>query len=222
MVGTETGMNKRTDGKAFDPATAVEFTAPINADAADADIVANAPATGPEPATPEAAGPAPAGRRRLARLKAALPYGIAALATFASLVATIGLVIASRNTAEAGQRIAALERAVDGLSTIPLPIAERAAPLHPALPSAAADMPADEAGAPATAAQMRAALDDFRRDLVRYQALGSNAAWVDAIRDAQAELANRINSIAEKVDRIDRRINGGRPALPAADRARPS
>ena len=38
-------MNKRTDGKAFDPATAVEFTAPINADAADADIVANAPAT---------------------------------------------------------------------------------------------------------------------------------------------------------------------------------
>src|SRR5690606_21486596 len=102
MVGTETGMNKRTDGKAFDTATAVEFTAPINADVADADIVANAPATGPQPATPEAAGPAPAGRRRLAGLKAALPYGIAALATFASLVATIGLVIASRNAAEAG------------------------------------------------------------------------------------------------------------------------
>ncbi|WP_380872539.1 hypothetical protein ACFB49_34680 [Sphingomonas sp. DBB INV C78] len=202
-------MNKEPEAEAFDDA--VDFTDPAE-DAVQAEMPA---AEGEEKAE---AGDQPAAtprrkRNPLAGLKNNLPMVIATLGIFTSLIATIGLLVASRNVAEANQRIAALEKVV-----------ERAAAAPKVLPAQSHGVPAavSPTGGAATAQDVRAAFDDFRKDLARYQNMGGNALWVDAIRDGQGELANRLNAIAEKVDRIDRRINGSRPASPAGDRARPS
>ena len=199
-------MSKQAEAVDFD--NAVDFTDPaIDAlDVVDAagDISPAEPPIPPIEDAPAAPKPSP-----LAMLKANLPLVIAGLAVFASLIATIGLIVASRNMAEANQRIAALELAVKAAATARPTVV--AAPAHDSASRAVAS-PTD----------IRAALDDFRRDIVRYQSMGGQAGWVDAMRDGQAELANRINSIGEKLDRIDRRLNNSRPVSPAADRARPS
>lgn len=192
-------MSKQPEADDFD--IAVSFTDPT----VDALDVTDAPVE-IVPITSVDAAPKPSS---LARLKANLPLVIAGLAVFASLIATIGLIVASRNMAEANQRIAALELAVKEAATARTIVA--AAPAHDSAARAAAS-PTD----------IRAALDDFRRDIVRYQSMGGQAGWVDAMRDGQAELANRINNIGEKLDRIDRRLSNSRPISPVADRARPS
>lgn len=202
-------MNKQPDMDDFDNAVTFTDAALDVTDANDpVDMVDAAPENPVEP--PAASAEAKAKPPALAALRANLPLVIAALAVFASLVSTIGLIVASRNMAAANQRIATLEETV-----------RQAAKARPAVMVAAAHGNPPPATT-AASVDVRAALDDFRRDLVRYQNMGSQAGWVDAVRDGQAELANRVNSIAEKLDRIDRRLNNSRPASPAADRARPS
>ncbi len=205
-------MNKQPDVDDFDNAvTFTDASLDVTDASADVDVLDAAdpvPENPAEPSPPPVAATAKASA--LTALRANLPLVIAALAVFTSLVATIGLIVASRNMAAANQRIAALEETV-----------RQATRARPAVMVATAHGNPPQT-ATATPVDVRAALDDFRRDLVRYQNMGSQAAWVDAVRDGQAELANRVNSIGEKLDRIDRRLNNSRPASPATDRARPS
>ncbi|SNS84669.1 hypothetical protein SAMN06295912_11926 [Sphingomonas laterariae] len=211
-------MSKDVEAEALD--NSVDFSEPTPAPQPTADAAA-APAGSSTADTDETADAtadenAPAKPSRFAALAGNLPLAIASLAVFTSLVATVGLLMASRNMALANERIAALEAAVRQN-------APASAQPGEAQPASAGHGKADASAAVAAAnpVELRAALDDFRRDLVAYQATGSNAQWFDAVRDGQAELANRINSITEKVDRIDRRLNGSRPASSADDRARP-
>lgn len=165
----------------------------------------------PEPAPPPV--PARSLRRRLPTT--ALPLVLAGLGLFSGLIASIGLIVVSRNIAEGNHRIAELQEALKSVPAVS--VASTGSPIARA---PAGDVAGD---APASIEDIRAMLFAFRRDLASYQnGGGGNAAWLNAVRDSQAELANRLNVIAEKVDRIDRRINGSRPASPAADPARPS
>lgn len=196
-------MDKQTEDGAFE--IAVEF-----APAPDPQPEPAAAQAGDEPAEPEAA-PAdaptpapPAGRALPERLRGSLPLLLAGLAIFAALAATIGLVVVSRNVAETNQRLAALQTAIAHQSAAP-------APRAPALPARAAMPITGPADKPASVEEVRALLFALRKDIVGYQALGGNAGWAKAIRDAQAELANRLNAVAEKVDRIDRRMGGVHP-----------
>jgi len=208
-------MDRQPEDAAFD--IAVDF-----APAPDPQPAAAAPDAEPDSVAASTAEPAPAeeasmaaGPSRLAAFGRKLPLLLAGLGIFSGLIATIGLIIVSHNVAEANQRIAALQDALDHAPAAAV-AARPVAPVHRAAPVAVG-----QAGTPASTEDIRALLYDFRKDLVEYQNRGGNAAWVNTMRDGQAELANRLNIVAEKVDRIDRRINGNRPASPGDDRARP-
>lgn len=159
-------------------------------------------------------------RSPLAALRGNLPMLLAGLGLFSGLIATIGLIIVSRNIAEGNQRIAALQKSLKQAPAVVAPASAAPASIVRPAPS---PPHAGRNAAPATVEDVRALLFALRRDLASYQnGGGANATWVSTMRDSQAELVNRLNAIAEKVDRIDRRINGSRPASPADDRARPS
>lgn len=185
--------------------------------ATDGNVAAHIDDEAPTPALPaptavaEPTIPAPKASI-LATLRNNLPLLLAGLGIFSSLIAAIGLIVVSRNVAESNQRIAALQEALQRASSPP-------APTTHAVPARGEEREARSASVD----EVKAMLFAFRRDIAAYQnSGGGNAAWLNAMRDSQAELANRFNTIAEKVDRIDRRINGSRPASPADDRARPS
>lgn len=192
----------------------IDFAAEVDAPA-DAEVAAAARAerdADPAPAAPAPVAEEPVAKpARLAGIKANLPLIVAGIAVFTSLIATIGLLVASRNAAEAGMRIAALERALKeqahAAPAAPEPAHHAATGLGPAL-----DRNGDPTRA-ASAADVRRAFNEFRTDLVRYQGMGGNAAFVDGIRDGQAEIANRMSVILEKIDRVDRLLAGR--SLPA-------
>ena len=82
--------------------------------------------------------------------------------------------------------------------------------------SALATMPpaaSAEDGRYATITEMRAALGDLRQDLAKHQGPG-NVMVMEAMRDGQTDLANRISDLAAKVDRLERTLNSSRKAHP--------
>ena len=202
-------MDKQAEDNAFE--IAVDFAPlpdPLPVASPEQHMAPADPVAGDEPTAAtegEAESPAPPAKRaRKFRLGGALPLLIAGLATFAALVATIGLIVVSRNVAETNQRLAALQAALDHKTAAPAPVAHA-----PAIPSLAPVTGSSDK--PASIEEVRALLFALRKDLVSYQAMGGNAGWVKAVGDGQAELANRMSLIAEKVDRIERRTSGARP-----------
>lgn len=200
-------MDKHAEDNAFEiavdfaPVPDLQPATPAEQHMAVADPVAadDPPAPAGEVGRAGADSPPPDRAVRKIRLGGALPLLIAGLATFAALVATIGLVVVSHNVAETNQRLAALEAALNHKPA--------AAPAPAAMPAPVAE-PSDK---PASIEEVRALLFALRKDMVSYQAMGGNARWVKAIGDAQAELANRMSILAEKIDRIERRTSGARP-----------
>lgn len=200
-------MGKAKTPDEFEIDFAVEADVPAEiAPAEPAPAAEIPPAADGASAVDAAAEPAPK-PARFAAIRANLPLVIAGIAVFTSLIATIGLLVASRNMAEAGVRIAALEQALKdrphaAAAAVPDQGAGHAAPA-----------PVDrEAARAASAADVRRAFNEFRTDLVRYQGMGGNAAFMTGIRDGQAELANRIGIMLEKIDRIDRALASRAPA----------
>lgn len=175
----------------------------------------------PEPTPLPAPAPEPAPRK--VGVIGLLPIVAVSLAALASVASAAGLIVATRNVAETQHVIADLAKAHTADQA-------PAAPLVPTAPSqrkageqidvAAASagmalMPA--AGTPdgrfATVTEIRTALADLRQDLAKHQGPG-NVMVMEAMRDGQTDLANRISDLAAKVDRLERSLSSSRKAQP--------
>jgi len=120
-----------------------------------------------------------------------LPLIAVLLAVVAALLAAIGLLVASRTVADARVAIETL-RAQD----MPRQVVVAAPPT--------------EGNKPLTVADLDAAITALRRDIARAKAERGGASLAATVGSAQAELANRIDVISVKLDRIDKALNSRR------------
>jgi len=182
--------------------------------------VLSADLAGPDasPATGEA-GKGKAGARPSSAQGLFAMAGVA-LAAFAATLSAVGLAVTSRTVVEARAAIDALraveQRHADRIGGAPSPAtATRVALIAPPAP-AAASAPDD-----AAIAQMRRSLDALREDVARLAVARNGGAMLSTVSDGQAELANRLGVINNKLDRIERAISSSHVAMRADDRARP-
>jgi hypothetical protein len=192
-------------------------------DAVDAADAAPEGAPTPPPAAAAPPPPAPAAVEaapRKAGLIGLLPIVAVTLAAVASVASAAGLIVATRNVAETQHTIAELARAhTHDAAPAPTPAAPQRKPGQQVdVAAASAGMAMMPAEGPvdsrfATITEMRAALVDLRQDLAKHQGPG-NVMVMEAMRDGQTDLANRISDLATKVDRLERSISSSRKGQP--------
>lgn len=144
-----------------------------------------------------------------------LPIVAVSLAVVASFFSVVGLVVANRTVVGASLIVADARERQEQLARVGELIGEVDA-LRAREAAALERIEAMRSSGSATAADVRRAIDDLKRDLAKRDEQGSA---LGLVRDGQAELAERLSQLSLKLERIEQSLSPSRRANPAAGRA---
>lgn len=168
------------------------------------------------PATPAASAP-PQSAVATTGLAGRIPMIALALACFASLIAAIGVVVASRTIARSNAVLEEVQAHQEKMRRLDRLVDEVEA-LHHQHAAMVARMERSASVRPLTAGEMRAALASLQLKLSKTEE-GGPGGNLALIRDGQSELAERIGIVYRRLEQIDEKLaSRGAAAHPATVR----